>query len=72
MKKPLIIVDVVKEDVGYSAVFSEGDIFIGTQGDDFEELKNNILEAVNLAYLDKGFSFQMEEIQLRPDLIESY
>jgi hypothetical protein len=72
MKKPLIIMDVVKEDGGYSAVFSEGDIFIGTQGDDLEELKNNILEAVNLAYLDKGFSFRMEEIQLRLDLIESY
>ena len=59
---------IVKEDVGYSAFTSFKDMFIGTQGEDFEELKKNILEAVNLAFQDKNFKFSIEEIILKPDL----
>jgi len=68
MKKPVITMQIVKEDVGYSAFTSFKDMFIGTQGEDFEELKKNILEAVNLAFQDKNFKFSIEEIILKPDL----
>ncbi|QRR02560.1 helix-turn-helix domain-containing protein [Dyadobacter sandarakinus] len=68
MKKPKITMDIVKEDTGYSAFTSVRDQFIGTQGDDFDQLKQNILEAVNLAFQEQGFTYAMDEIILRPDL----
>ena len=68
MKKPLITMEIVKEDVGYSAFSSYKDKFIGTQGDDFEELKRNILEAVNLTFQDQNIVYTTEEIILKPDL----
>jgi len=60
--------NIIKEDIGYSAYSSFQNKFIGTEGEDFDELKNNIVEAVNLAYEDKGWSYKIEEIILRPDL----
>lgn len=68
MKKPIITMEIVKEDVGYSAFTSVKEKFIGTQGDDFEELKKNILEAVNLAFQDQNIIYTIEEIILKPDL----
>ncbi|TLV00218.1 helix-turn-helix domain-containing protein [Dyadobacter luticola] len=68
MKKPKITMDIIKEDVGYSAVTTVLDKFIGTEGEDFEELKANILEAVNLGFEEAGFKYTIDEIILRPDL----
>ena len=68
MKKPVITMEIVKEDVGYSAYTTFKDNFIGTQGEDFDELKQNIIEAVNLAFQDDNFIFSIEEIILKPDL----
>lgn len=68
MKKPVITMEIVKEDVGYSAITSYKDMFIGTQGDDFEELKRNIVEVVNLAFQDEHFDYTIDEIVLKPDL----
>lgn len=65
MNKPKIVLDIIKEDDGYSAVATIVDKFIGTQGDTMEELKQNILEAVNLAFFEDGFSYRLEEIELR-------
>lgn len=68
MKKPLIKMNVIKEDSGYSAYVEIGDDFIGTQGETFQELKDNILEAVNLAFESKGIIYTMDEIKFQFDL----
>ena len=68
MKKPVITMNITKEDVGYSAYASIQNKYIATEGDDFEELKNNILEAVNLTFEDSGFVYVIDEIILRPDI----
>jgi len=65
MSKPKIVLDIIKEDNGYSAVATIDDKFIGTQGDTLEELKENILEAVNLAFSEDGINYRMDEIELR-------
>lgn len=68
MKKPKITMTVIKEDTGYSASTLVKDAFIGTQGEDLDELKNNIVDAVNLAYEDKGMKYEISEITLKLDL----
>ena len=59
---------VVKEDTGFSAHLAIGDKFIGTEAEDMEELKINIIEALNLAYETEDISFNLEDITLKPDL----
>lgn len=68
MKKPKIKVTILKEDTGYSATAIIGKDFIGTQGENFEELKTNILEAVNLFFEDKNIAYTIKEVQLTFDL----
>jgi hypothetical protein len=68
MKKRKINITVVKEDSGYSATASAGTNFIATEGDTFEELKSNILEAVNLTFEDKGLFYNIDEIKFKYDL----
>jgi hypothetical protein len=68
MKKPEINITITKEDKGYSAsALIDGD-FAGTQGDNYEELKANILEAVNLAMNDQHIEYAIEEIRFTLDL----
>ena len=55
MKKPKINITVLKEDTGYSANTTVEIKFIATEGTTFEELKANIIEAVNLAFEEEGF-----------------
>ena len=59
---------VLKEEKGYSASTKVKDLFIGTQGDDLDELKKNIVEAVNLTFEDKELVYEISEITLKPDL----
>lgn len=68
MKKPKINITVVKEDTGYSANTLVENNFIATEGNTFEELKANILEAVNLAFEEKGFIYNINEIKSSYDL----
>jgi len=68
MKKPVITMNIIKEEIGYSASASIQNRFIGTEGDDFDKLKDNILEAVNLTFQDLGFVYTIDEIVLKPDL----
>lgn len=68
MKKPAIKLNVIKEDSGYSSHVEIGNDFIGTQGETFQELKDNILEAVNLAFETKGIIYTMDEIMFQYDL----
>ncbi len=68
MKKPLIKMNVIKEDSGYSASVEIGNDFIGTQGETFQELTENILEAVNLAFKGKRIVYTIDEIKFQYDL----
>jgi len=68
MKKPKITMTILKEDVGYSATGKVNETFIATQGDTFDELKVMVLDAVNLAFEDEGFTFSINEIQFKYDL----
>jgi hypothetical protein len=68
MSKPKINVTVLKEDAGYSATAHVKSNFITTEGDTFEELKSNILEAVNLTFEEQGFHYTLDEIQFEYDL----
>jgi hypothetical protein len=42
--------------------------FIATEGETFEELKTNLLEAVNLTFEEMGFIYSIEEIKFEYDL----
>ncbi|WP_367915363.1 type II toxin-antitoxin system HicB family antitoxin [Leadbetterella sp. DM7] len=68
MKKPKFKITVIKEDSGYSATALSGNDFIATEAETFEELRENILEAVNLAFADKDLVFSPEEMQFEYDL----
>src|SRR5690606_2134861 len=68
MKKPKVNMTIIKEDAGYSAHTTIGKNFIATQGDDFEELKENILEALNITFEDQGFVYEVDEIKFTLDL----
>ena len=68
MRKPNIKITVTKEDTGYSANTLVSGNFITTEAETFEELKQNILEAVNLAFEDKNVTYSIEEIQFEYDL----
>ncbi|MGG7662239.1 hypothetical protein [Dyadobacter sp. BHUBP1] len=65
MKKPKIVLDVIREEQGFSAIADIADKFIGTQGDSMEELKQTILEVVNLTFSEDGLTYSMDEIELR-------
>lgn len=68
MKKSKIKMQVIKEDEGYSATIQIGDNFFGTQGDNFEELKTNALDAVNLYFEDRNKVFIADDIQFELEL----
>lgn len=68
MRKPKIKVKVIKEDTGYSAYSEVGKNLIATQGETFEELKDMILDAVNLTFEDQAFVYLENELQFEFDL----
>jgi hypothetical protein len=68
MKNPQISITILKEKTGYSAHAKAGPTFIGTQARNYNELKENILDAIHLAYEEDGFIFTWEELQLAFDL----
>ena len=68
MKKPKIVMTITKEDSGYSATASIKEMHINTEGESLEELKGNVLEAVNLSFEEKGFAYTADEITLKPDM----
>ena len=68
MKKPKVKVKITKEDTGYSATALIGDKFISTEAESYEELKRNILDAVNLSFEEEGFVYSMEEVRFEYDL----
>ena len=68
MKKPQIKITVTKEDTGYSANTLVNGNFIATEAESFDELKTNILEAVNFSFEEKDFVYTIDEIQFEYDL----
>jgi hypothetical protein len=68
MKKPKIKITVTKEDTGYSANALVNKNFIATEAETFEELKVNILSAINLAFEEIGFNYSIDELQFEYDL----
>lgn len=66
--KPKITVKILKEEKGYGATSKIGEKFIATCGDTFDELKEMILDAVNLAFEEEGFVYSFEEIELIYDM----
>lgn len=68
MKKPNIKVTITKEDTGYSANALVNRNFIASDGETFEELKLNILEAINLTFEELGYTYTIEDIKFEYDL----
>jgi hypothetical protein len=68
MKKPKIKVTIIKENLGYSAHALVKSNFIATEAESFEELKANVLEAVNLTFEEKEMVYTIDEIQFEYDL----
>lgn len=68
MKKHKIDITIIKEDTGYSATATINKSFISTQGETFEELKTNILDAVNLAFEANGLIYSNDDIKYTLDL----
>lgn len=58
-------ISVIKENTGYSAKCNIGKTFIATQGETFAELKDNILDAINLAIED---NLKFDNLKLEYDL----
>lgn len=70
MKKPKLVMTIMKEDIGYSAyTFVKPFLYsISTQGDTFEELQEMIMDAVNLTFEEDGFTYTIDEIQFKVDM----
>ena len=68
MKKPKIKMTILKEESGYSAFTKVNEHLISTQGDNFDDLKEMITDAINLFFHDSGFIYSIEEIELIYDL----
>ena len=68
MNKPKIKLTILKEDVGYTAVGQWKDRSLVTSGDNWEELKEMIIEMLDLVFEDLGFTYTIDEIQFEYDL----
>jgi len=68
MKRPKIVITVIKEDTGFSAYTKIKGNLITTQADDIEELKTSILDALNLSFEEKKITFTIDDFTLKPDL----
>jgi len=68
MRKVKINITIIKEDEGYSAYTNVKSKFIGTQGDNLDELKRNLLDSVNLALQEDGEIYYQEDLKLTLDL----
>ena len=60
--------NIMKGEVEYGAYVYIINRSIFTDGDSWADLKDNILEAVNLFFVDENWVYTIEEIKLKPDL----
>lgn len=68
MKKQKIEVVITKEETGYSATAKVGNDFVGTQGENYEELKNNIQDVLDFTFENGYIQFASVEIHYTLDL----
>jgi hypothetical protein len=68
MKKPKIKITVTKENIGYSATTLVNGNFIATEAETFEDLKTNMLNAVNFTFEEWAIVYSIEEFQFEYDL----
>jgi hypothetical protein len=68
MRKPKIIMKVLKEETGFSANITLDNMLIATQAEDIEELKINIIDVLNLSFEDHQITFTIDDVTLKPDL----
>ena len=68
MKKPKVVMTIMKEDVGYSAYAYIKPYSIHTQGDTYDELREMILEVVNFTFEEEGYTYTLDEIQFKLDM----
>ena len=66
--KPKIKLNIIKEDVGYTAVGQWKDRGLITCGDTWEELQAMIVEMLNLSFEDLGYSYTIDEVSFEYDL----
>ncbi|HZI68271.1 MAG TPA: hypothetical protein VFD44_01115 [Hanamia sp.] len=66
--KPRLKLTIIKEDQGYSAVGKWKNRSLITCGDNWKELEKMIIEMVNLVFEDLGFTYTIDEIELKYDL----
>ncbi|MHB1277654.1 MAG: XRE family transcriptional regulator [Bacteroidia bacterium] len=71
VKKPKIKLQIIKEDLGYTALGQWKNRSLVTSGDNWEDLQKSIVEMINLVFEDLGFSYSIDEIQFEYD-IESF
>ena len=71
MKKQAVEIKVMKEDKGYSATAMVDNNFVATESETFSELKTMMLEALNLAFEDKGIVYTINDLRFEYD-IESF
>jgi hypothetical protein len=68
MKKHKILATVIKENSGYSAFTTVQKHFIASEGENFEDLKENLLNAVNLALKGNEYTYQIKDVKIQFDL----
>lgn len=68
MRRRKIRVLVLKEGIGYSATSTVDKKFIATEAQDFEELKNRMLEAVNFTFEEDGIKHSLDDLRFEFDL----
>lgn len=66
--KPKIKLEIIKENEGYTAVGQWKNRSLITCGDNWNELQKMIVEMVNLVFEDLGYTYTIEEIELKFDL----
>lgn len=66
--KPKIKLEIIKEDEGYTAVGQWKNRSLITCGDNWNELQKMIIEMLNLVFEDLGYSYTIDEIELKYDL----
>ena len=67
-KKPKIKLEIIKEDLGYTAIGQWKNRGLVTCGDNWDELQDMIIEMLNLSFEDLGYTFSIDEIKFEYDL----
>jgi transcriptional regulator with XRE-family HTH domain len=68
VQKPIIKLQIIKEDLGYTALGQWNERSLVTCGDTWNELQQMIVEMVNLSFEDLGYTYTIDEIKFTYDL----